>query len=120
MTSLGESGEQSRAYSHGIPCHGGEYSNFSLGVQKLATSLPFFPQGESRNCSSIPVNLICEDLKLECVFSCSIWVLWVEYHDYPERVSNLAQGGKPGTPVTAIYTSLMFINQISYKKVLSG
>ena len=106
--------KQSRAYSHGIPCHGGEYNNFSLGVQKSATSLPFFPpQGESMNCSSILVNLICEDLKLECVFSGSPRVLWVEYPD-------LAQGGKPGTPVTAIYTSLMFINQISYREVLSG
>lgn len=59
MTSLGEGGEQTRAYSHGIPCHGGDYSNFSLGVQKSATSLPCFPQGESMNCSSIPVNSIC-------------------------------------------------------------
>lgn len=42
MTSLGEGGEQSGAYSHGIPRYGGEYSNFSLGVQKSATSLPFF------------------------------------------------------------------------------
>lgn len=42
MTTLGEGGEQTRAYSHGIPCHGGEYSNFSLGVQKSAPSLPFF------------------------------------------------------------------------------
>lgn len=43
MTSLGEGREQSRVYSHGIPCQGGEYSNFSLGVQKSAVSLPFFP-----------------------------------------------------------------------------
>lgn len=60
MISLGEGGEQTRAYSHGIPCRGGEYSNFSLGVQKSAPSLSFFfPRGESMNCSSIPVNSVC-------------------------------------------------------------